>query len=38
MFWTVIPIAIVAAIATFAAVQEGPFITLRRRKAGNSTR
>jgi len=26
MFWSVIPIAIVAAIATFAAVQEGHFI------------
>ena len=26
MFWSVIPIAIVAAVATFAAVQEGHFI------------
>ena len=25
-FWSVIPIAIVAAVATFAAVQEGHFI------------
>ena len=26
MFWTMIPITIVAAIATFAAVQEGHYI------------
>ena len=26
MFWSIVPIAIVAAIATFAAVQEGHFI------------
>ena len=26
MFWSVIPIAVVAIIATFAAVQEGHFI------------
>ena len=30
VFWSVIPIAIVAAIATFAAVQEGHFIRTRR--------
>ena len=29
MFWSVIPIAIVAAVATFAAVQEGHFIRTR---------
>ena len=30
MFWSVIPIAIVAAVATFATVQEGHFIRTRR--------
>ena len=29
MFWSMIPISIVAAIATFAAVQEGHFIRRR---------
>ncbi len=29
VFWSVIPIAIVAAIATFAAAQEGHFIRTR---------
>ena len=34
MFWSVIPIAIVAAVATFAAVQEGHFIRTKQ-VAGN---
>ena len=34
MFWTVIPVAIVAAVATFAAAQEGHFIRTRQ-IAGN---
>jgi CDP-diacylglycerol--glycerol-3-phosphate 3-phosphatidyltransferase len=33
IFWTLIPVSIVAAIATFAAVQEGHFI---RKKRGSS--
>jgi hypothetical protein len=30
LFWSMIPIAIVAAMATFAAVQEGHFIRKKR--------
>ena len=29
MFWSIVPIAIVAGIATFAAIQEGHFIKMR---------
>jgi CDP-diacylglycerol--glycerol-3-phosphate 3-phosphatidyltransferase len=31
-FWSIIPIAIVAGVATFAAVQEGHFIRTRKRE------
>ena len=32
MFWTIVPIAIVAGVATFAAIQEGHFIRTRKRQ------
>ena len=36
VFWSIVPIAIVAGIATFAAVQEGHFIRTRKKKARSS--
>ena len=30
LFWTMIPVAVVAAVATFAAIQEGHFIRLKK--------
>ena len=36
VFWSIVPIAIVAGIATFAAVQEGHFIRIRKKKARSS--